>query len=178
MYGQAEMGPRIAIGTYAISDFLEGNVGTPLSGVKVRIAEDNSIEVNTPYHMASYVGADGSNQPPSTWWRTGDIGHLSPTGDLYADGRAAADVTFLGTRVRLAALCDAVRDVPGVLDVGVSATDHKVYGQQPLVRVLTEAGADTEVRVRKALAALVGTSAAAVLIRIVDPAHLPESGKI
>jgi acyl-coenzyme A synthetase/AMP-(fatty) acid ligase len=179
MYGQAEMGPRIAIGRSAISEFREGNVGAPLPGVKIRIAQDNSIEVNTPYQMASYAGVDGSTQPAPAWWPTGDIGHLSPAGDLYVDGRAAADINFLGTRVRLADLRDAVRSVDDILDVGVSATDHKVYGQQPSIRVLTESdAADMEARVRKTLAARIGTSAAAVLIRIVDPAHLPESGKI
>ena len=179
MYGQAEMGPRIAIGRSAISEFREGDVGVPLTGVKIRIAQDNSIEVNSPYQMASYAGVDGSAQPTPTWWPTGDIGHLSPTGDLYVDGRVAADINFLGTRVILADLRDAVRSVDGVLDVGVSATDHKVYGQQPFFRVLTESdSADLETRVRKTLAVSIGTRAAAVLIRIVDQAHLPESGKI
>jgi acyl-coenzyme A synthetase/AMP-(fatty) acid ligase len=175
MYGQAEMGPRIAIGRSPISDFREGHVGAPLPGVKVRITQQNSIQVNSPYRMASYVG----RQPTPLWWPTGDIGHLLETGDLYVDGRAADDMNFLGTRVRLADLGDAVRRVDGVLDAGVSVTEHKVYGQQPSVRVLTESdGARMEVTVRKALDDLIGTAAAAVLIRVVDPAHLPESGKI
>ncbi|MGX9789456.1 AMP-binding protein [Mycobacterium sp. MMS18-G62] len=178
MYGQAEMGPRIAIGRYPISDFREGNVGVPLPGVKIRIAQENSIEVQTPYQMASYIAGDGTVRPMPAWWPTGDIGHLSPTGDLYVDGRAAADINFLGTRVRLADLGDVVRGVDGVLDVGVSAADHTVYGQQPSIRVLTQGGGDIEARARKALAALIGTRAAAVLIRIVEPANLPESGKI
>jgi len=179
MYGQAEMGPRIAIGRSAISDFREGHVGAALPGVKIRIAQENSIEVNTPYRMTSYVAVDGSAQPMPTWWPTGDIGHLSPTGDLFLNGRAADDVNFLGTRVRLADLSDAVRGVDGVLDVAVSVAEHKVYGQQPSIRVLTQAdAADIEARVRKALAATIGTSAAAVLVRVVDPARLPESGKI
>jgi acyl-coenzyme A synthetase/AMP-(fatty) acid ligase len=179
MYGQAEMGPRIAISRSAISEFREGDVGAPLPGVKIRIVQENSIEVNSPYQMASYVGVDGNAEATPAWWPTGDIGHLSPTGDLHVDGRATADINFLGTRVRLADLREAVRGVDGVLDVGVSATEHKVYGQQPFFRVLTNSdAADMEIRVRKMLAASIGTSAAAVLIRIVDPAHLPESGKI
>jgi len=136
--------------------------------------------VDSPYRMSSYIGVDGGGQPmPSTWWPTGDVGCVSPDGDVNVVGRAAADINFLGTRVRLAHLTDVVRGVPGVLDVGASATEHHVYGQQPSIRVLTEdEGPDVEVRVRRALATSIGSSAAAVRIHILDPAHLPESGKI
>lgn len=85
----------------------------------------------------------------------------------------------LGTRVNLAHLCDAVQTVAGVLDVGASAAEHRVYGQRPSIRVLTESPASTsEARVRKALALLIGTSAAAVLIDVIGPADLPEFGKL
>lgn len=186
MYGQAEMGPRIAIGRSAIEDFEEGHVGQPLTGVKVQVSQQDpsskhgGIEVDSPYRMSSYVGVDGSMQTtPSAWWPTGDVGYVSSAGDLYVVGRAAADINFLGTRVKLAHLCDAVRTVAGVLDVGASAAEHRVYGQRPSIRVLTESKAPTiEARVRKALSLLIGTSAAAVLIDVIGPADLPESGKL
>jgi acyl-coenzyme A synthetase/AMP-(fatty) acid ligase len=192
MYGQAEMGPRISIGRAAISNFDEGNVGRPLPGVNVRIRAGNgpsacgAIEVQSAYRMASYFAirddaqlSENEVDTPSPWWPTEDIGYLSSSGDLHVVGRAAADINFLGTRVRLQQLRDIVRGVAGVLDARVSAHDHHVYGQQPAIRVLAE-GVDAAIerRLRQALANAIGASAAAVLINIVDLTSLTESGKL
>ncbi|MCT7660912.1 AMP-binding protein [Mycobacterium deserti] len=186
MYGQAELGPRISIGRSPLSDFREGDVGKPLSGVRVRIAGADApgapgkVEVASPYQMSSYfhVGG-GEEQTPPQWWPTGDVGSLAANGHVHVAGRDAPDVNFLGSRFALSHLRDLVRDVAGVLDCRVSATEHAVYGQQPSIRVLTETPDPTiERRVRKALAADVGSAASAMLIEVIDIASLPESGKL
>ena len=192
MYGQAELGPRISIGRSAISDFEEGNVGLPLPGVRVRATplgdaagSDGAIAVSSPFRMTSYVTIDGvprDSGDPSQWWPTGDVGTVSPTGDVVIKGRAADDVNFLGSRIRLDEVRQTVRGVANVLDARVSAVPHAVYGQRPLVRVLvrslTEASEQTERAVRMALSANIGKAAAAVVVELVDPASLPESGKL
>ena len=190
MYGQAELGPRVATCRAAIDDFAEGDVGRPLPGVNVRVdARDDidrggNIVVDSPFRMSGYVtmsGADpnGSSQRAvSNWWTTGDIGCLNK-GHLHVLGRAADDVNFLGNRVRLHDVRAVVRSVPGVLDARVSAVPHQVYGQRPSVRVLVKAPNDSvEMAVRKALGHTMGAAAGAILISIIDWASLPESGKL
>jgi acyl-coenzyme A synthetase/AMP-(fatty) acid ligase len=191
MYGQAELGPRIARRRFPIADFEEGNVGEPLPGVLIRIeSQDGSdshgaIEVDSRYRMECYVTSDGvpvEREVSTQWWPTGDVGHVSADGDLVVAGRAAADINFLGTRIPLAHLRTAVRDVPEVLDTRVSSAAHPVYGQRPAMRVLVRSLSgstdDIERSVRKALAANIGSAASAVLIEFVDPGSLPASGKL
>lgn len=186
MYGQAELGPRISIGRAPISEFREGVVGKPLPGVEVRFAEkpgsadDGTVEVASRYQMSAYFDVTGGpEQPPPRWWATGDVGGLTGDGELHIAGRAAPDVNFLGTRIALSHLRDVVRAVAGVLDCRIWAVEHPVYGQQPSIRVLIETpDSTTERRLRRALAADVGSAASAMLISIVDVASLPESGKL
>lgn len=194
MYGQAELGPRIALRRSVIAEFREGDVGAPLPGVRVRVdapatPDDPSptrgeILVNSPYRMEGYVAMDGTAiaaEPAPEWWRTGDVGSVGPAGDVLITGRAAPDVNFLGTRINLDHLRRAVRGVAGVLDTRVSAVPHDAFGQCPHIRVLIPSLADrdsVERAVRIALSDTIGKAAAAALVDIVDPASLPESGKL
>lgn len=180
MYGQAELGPRIAIGHSPLARFHEGDVGTPLPGVRVRISDDGHVEVASDYRMLSYFDVSGESAGPMPeWWPTGDLGRLTPDGHLHVSGRSAGDVNFLGSRIELSGLRRLVGAVDGVLDCRVSAVEHSVYGQQPSLRVLIEApDATAERRIRRALAAQVGSSASAMLIDVVDVAALPDSGKL
>jgi acyl-coenzyme A synthetase/AMP-(fatty) acid ligase len=110
------------------------------------------------------------------------VGTVSPNGAIVIKGRAAGDVNFLGTRIRLDDVRRAVRGVDGVLDTRVSAVPHPVYGECPVVRVLVRSLADasdsTERAVRIALSANIGKAASAVVVELVDPRSLPESGKL
>jgi acyl-coenzyme A synthetase/AMP-(fatty) acid ligase len=191
MYGQAELGPRVSTGSSAIDDFHEGDVGLPLPGVRVRISAGDEgqsggmIEVDSPFRMIGYATmtraepADVTGSTEATWWPTGDIGYLSDDGHLHVLGRAAGDINFLGSRLRLSDVRAVVRAVGGVVDARVSPVPHEVYGERPSIRVLVEAADDSmELAVRKALGNAMGHSAGAVLITIVDLASLPESGKL
>ena len=185
MYGQAELGPRIAIGRSAIADFHEGDVGHPLPGVRVRATGPaGDLAVDTPYRMECYLTATGQSvaeETPTTWWSTGDVGRVEADGRVLVTGRSAPDINFLGARVSLAHLRRIVRRVDGVLDVRVFAADHSVFGRCPHIRILVPSrhGRDTVERaVRIALSDNIGKAAAAVVVDIVDPASLPESGKL
>jgi long-subunit acyl-CoA synthetase (AMP-forming) len=60
-----------------------GVVGMPIPGVSIRIADDEEIHVKGPNVMVSYYKNDEANKNIFTedgWYRTGDVGAITPTG--------------------------------------------------------------------------------------------------
>ncbi|MCO6495769.1 MAG: AMP-binding protein [Bacteroidetes bacterium] len=60
-----------------------GVVGMPIPGVKIRIAEDDEIQVNGPNVMVGYYKNDEANEGAFTedgWYRTGDVGEVTENG--------------------------------------------------------------------------------------------------
>ncbi|NBC16860.1 MAG: AMP-binding protein [Bacteroidetes bacterium] len=86
-YGMTETSPVISV--YEKGDLRAGSVGTPVTDVEVRIADDGEIVVRGPNVMQGYY-----KRPQSTaevlqddgWLRTGDIGHVED-GHLYITDR-------------------------------------------------------------------------------------------
>jgi len=60
-----------------------GTVGCPLDGLTVSITADDEIIVDGPSVMQGYLGKAGT----SGVWRTGDLGRLTPAGNLVVYGR-------------------------------------------------------------------------------------------
>ncbi|MDO5036640.1 MAG: long-chain fatty acid--CoA ligase [Porphyromonas sp.] len=66
--------------------FKFGSIGTPLTGVEVRIGTNDEIEVRGATVMEGYFNAPEANKKAFTedgWFRTGDVGHLDEEGNLY-----------------------------------------------------------------------------------------------
>jgi len=60
-----------------------GVIGMPIPGVKVRIADDDEIQVKGPNVMVSYYNNDEANLNIFTedgWFRTGDVGAITENG--------------------------------------------------------------------------------------------------
>ncbi|MEZ5423036.1 MAG: long-chain fatty acid--CoA ligase [Pyrinomonadaceae bacterium] len=87
-YGMTEASPVITANSPEFKRI--GTVGGPIRNVKVRIAEDGEIEVNSPGVMKGYY-----NKPEATaeaftadgWLRTGDIGNIGADGFLSITDR-------------------------------------------------------------------------------------------
>jgi hypothetical protein len=122
MYGQVELGPRVTTLQCALDAFVEGDIGTPLEGVRVRVAdpgEDGAgrLQVQSDYQMLGYVGAPPLPPPEGgNWVDTGDIARMNPGGGLSIVGRSGRHVNLAGKRINLSDFERCAIPAPGVLN--------------------------------------------------------------
>lgn len=110
--------------------------GPPLPGVSLRFSDPESgvllkpgmvgqIEVSG-YLMRGYDGQSAALNPsiftPDGWYRTGDLGRLSPEGDLIFVGRTSDMIKRAGINVSPAEVEDVLMQHTDVAQVGVVGT--------------------------------------------------------
>ncbi|MFN8185183.1 MAG: AMP-binding protein [Candidatus Nanopelagicales bacterium] len=189
MYGQAEMGPRLSMWTGPLVRFREGNIGHPIPGVELRVADDTPtgqpghILARSRYAMKYYLQhpydriAPGPGQ--DTFVDTGDLGEYQEDGDLLHYGRSDRWLNIAGTRVDLQAIERIVDDCYHPLLVKATGEPARVTGDNVAVveivqgsRPITDLG-----EVRRTLHEELGGLASMVRIRVVDHLSTGESGK-
>jgi long-chain acyl-CoA synthetase len=87
-YGLSETSPVIAV--YTRGELRAGSVGTPITDVEVRTADDGEICVRGPGVMKGYFNAPQATAEVLTddgWFKTGDVGHLDADGYLFITDR-------------------------------------------------------------------------------------------
>ncbi|MDE5626451.1 MAG: AMP-binding protein, partial [Candidatus Amulumruptor sp.] len=87
-YGLSETTATVSF--YPPVDYEIGTVGTPLPGIRVRIADDGEILVKGPTVMSGYYGKPEATAEAFTadgWFRTGDAGRIDDTGALILTER-------------------------------------------------------------------------------------------
>ncbi|MEC8423083.1 MAG: AMP-binding protein, partial [Myxococcota bacterium] len=76
-----------------------GSVGLPLPGVRIRLAKDGEIEVDSPGNFRGYHRDPAATRAAFTsdgWFRTGDLGSIDPDGFLRITGRKQAIIVTAG----------------------------------------------------------------------------------
>jgi len=120
-YGLTETSPVVAINLPGAHR--AGTVGRPLSGVEVRIAdEDREIQVRGPNVMKGYYNRPEENAHAFTadgWFRTGDMGQLDADGYLSITGRIKELIIRGGEKIMPREVEAALQQYPGVQEAAV-----------------------------------------------------------
>lgn len=112
-YGQCECGATVTSPSQYIYHHV-GSVALPIPGVTIAIFDDNNNElpfnirgniyIDTPCGMKEYYKNPQATQEyffedgyGHKWSKTGDIGFISPNGDLFISGRKS-DFTMIGSK--------------------------------------------------------------------------------
>jgi malonyl-CoA/methylmalonyl-CoA synthetase len=134
-----------------------GTVGPPLPGVRVRIVDDQ--EHGCADNVIGHIQVQGPNVFPGYWgqpdrtttdftadgfFRTGDLGSMSPDGYLSISGREKDMIISGGLNVyprEIEAIIDAF---PGVVESAVIGVPHTDYGEGVLAVVVLAPDQDSE----------------------------------
>jgi malonyl-CoA/methylmalonyl-CoA synthetase len=134
-----------------------GTVGVPLSGVSVRIADDEDrplpagevggIQVKGPNVFAGYWRMPERTREEFTadgWFRTGDLGSFDADGYLAIVGRAKDLIISGGYNVYPKEIELAIDELPGVVESAVFGVPHEDFGEAVAAAVVTKPGATLE----------------------------------
>lgn len=146
-YGMTEAASTLTL--QRPGDLEPPSAGAPLDGVRLRIAEDDAIEVLTPAAMDGYdplpdEGADGLDVPTSPdptaattafavvdgWMRTRDIGRLLPDGRLVVLDRRHDLIVSGGENVSPARVEEVLAAHPLIDEVAVVGEPDPTWGQR------------------------------------------------
>ncbi len=196
MYGQAEMGPRLACWHGRPADFVEGTIGSPLPGVELRL-ESSGIDAAEASPFGPQRGEILARSEFAMWrclrapyqaWEdgpgagfvlTGDLGRVTDSGGIVHEGRGDQWLNVAGTKVDLGHLTRVVQERFHPLVVRVSSRAARRAGDYiPVVQLVPgPQGAPERVAIRRALHAEFGSLAGLVDVRVVEELALAESGK-
>ncbi|HWE88911.1 MAG TPA: acyl-CoA synthetase [Pseudonocardiaceae bacterium] len=131
-----------------------GFVGTPIAGVRTRLAADDGsespadgesvgeLQVTGPTMFAGYLGspeATAATFTPDGWFRTGDVATIDADGWHRIVGRASTDlIKSGGYRIGAGEVENALLAHPAVREAAVIGTPHPDLGQQVTAYVVAD----------------------------------------
>jgi len=80
------------------------------------------------------------------WFRTGDLGRLSGSGELLIVGRKKNVINFSGMKIFPYEVEEVINSFPGVKESMVYPEEHSSYGQLPMARVVAVEGVELDMR--------------------------------
>jgi fatty-acyl-CoA synthase len=147
-YASTEVGP----GTLATPRDLRqapGTVGKPAPGVKIRILDEEGLDlpggqtgrifVGNPMLFEGYTGG-GSKEVIDGLMATGDVGHLDPEGRLFIDGRDDDMILSGGENVFPQEVEELLTSHDAVADAAVFGVPDPEFGQRLTAAVVLKPG--------------------------------------
>lgn len=128
------------------------SAGLLLAGVEMRIVTQDGdvapwdgetlgeVEVRGPWITGSYIGGVETAQFHDGWFRTGDLGTLSPDGHLYLADRLKDTIKSGGEWISSIRLEDELMGYPDVLEAAVVGVPDERWGERPLAVVVRRQG--------------------------------------
>jgi acyl-CoA synthetase (AMP-forming)/AMP-acid ligase II len=116
-----------------------GTAGRPPHGTRVAILAANGVELPVGAVGRIFVGNDmlfegytngTGRESRDGLLATGDLGHLSPAGLLFVDGREDDMVISGGENVYPASVEDVIAELPQVREVAVAGVPDEEFGQR------------------------------------------------
>jgi len=167
---------------------LDGSVGLPLPGCRLRIEDDDgmpappgavgALKVSAPFASSGYW-----NDPQATaevwtdgWYATGDMGALDEDGRLTLKGRAKETINRSGYKILPAEVEHEIVRHPSVFDCAVVAAPDADYGQVPWAFVQPAEGETFEKADVVAMLKASGMAHYKIPVRFVTLADLPRVG--
>lgn len=122
-----------------------GGVGKALAGISNCLAEDQELEISTPYLFAGYLHPetgeiDFADRTQS--FKSGDLAEIDDQSRMRITGRKKDLMVVGGINVSPAAIEERLQSVAGVTEIAVVGEADDVYGEVPVAFVLLEPGAD------------------------------------
>ena len=129
-----------------------GTVGSPLPETEVGVVDpatgtwlppgrDGELVARGPQLMTGYLGRPeetAAMYTPEGWLRTGDLGHVGPTGDVVIVGRLKDLIKVNAQQVAPCEVEEALLAHPGVVDAAVVGRPHPRSGETPVAFVVTD----------------------------------------
>jgi long-chain acyl-CoA synthetase len=113
-YGLTEA-PIVTLNRYGKNHL--GTVGVPLPETEVRLAPDGEVLVRGPQVTAGHFGVSLEPIDRDGWLCTGDLGELTPEGDLLIRGRKKEIlITSYGKNIHPAKIEGMLRQIPGMAE--------------------------------------------------------------
>ncbi|MCV7192250.1 long-chain-fatty-acid--CoA ligase FadD2 [Mycolicibacterium brumae] len=153
LYGSTE----IAFATIARPKDLQKNpatVGPPVVGVRIKIIDDNGVELTTPgevgrifvgntFPFEGYTGG-GGKQIIDGLMSTGDVGYFDSDGLLYVSGRDDEMIICGGENVFPAEVEDLLSGHPEIIEATALGVDDKEWGSRLRAFVVKADGAEID----------------------------------
>ncbi len=130
--------------------------------------------------MTGYLGLGREGFDDDGWFKTGDIGMITPTGRLAIVDRKKDIIIRAGENISSREVEDLIRAIAAVSDVAAVGWPHERYGEQVGVFVILKPGAQLSLEMISTHFAAAGVARAKTPehLRIVDEFPRTASGKV
>lgn len=120
-----------------------GSVGLPLPGVEVKVHE-GELYIKGPNVFRGYWGREAATRDSFVdgWFRTGDLGSVSPDGYFTLAGRRSDLIICSGFNVYPREIEEFLLEQPGVREAAVTAAPDPVKGEIPIAWLVLDPTAD------------------------------------
>jgi O-succinylbenzoic acid--CoA ligase len=138
-YGLTEACAQVTCQRYGTRPGAQHGAGAPLSGVELRIVEDE-IQVRGPMLMSGYLGLDAQPFVDGGWLATGDFGAIDDEGRLHLLARRSDLIVTGGENVYPVEIELLVEGLPGVAGACVFGVADETWGQRVALALVPSSG--------------------------------------